>query len=120
MFNSKSSDILLTSNKSINLNAITSFNVDAKETYIASDKIFLGDKNATEPLLKGDITVAQLNTMLDGLIQFFTVYGSEPPNAKLASTPLASGTLVGTLNSVKATLNRSGNGGAKSNRNFTK
>ena len=120
VFNSKSSDILLTSNKSINLNAITSFNVDAKETYISSDKIFLGDKNATEPLLKGDITVSQLNTMLDGLIQFFTVYGSEPPNAKLASTPLASGTLVGTLNSVKATLNRSGNGGAKSNRNFTK
>ena len=119
VFNSKSSDILLTSNKSINLNSITSLNIDTKETYIASDKIFLGDKNATEPILKGDITVNQLNTIIDNLVQFFTVYGKEPSPYKPGSTPLAN-SLVGTLNSAKATLNKSGQGGAKSNRNFTK
>jgi len=118
VFNSKSSDILLSSNKSINLNTPTTINIDSKETYVASNKIFLGDKQATEPLLKGDITVAQLNSIIDGLIQFFTVYGKEPSPYKPASTPL-SNSIVGTLNSVKATLNRSGQGGAKSNRNFT-
>lgn len=119
LFNAKSSDILLTSNESINLNAINSVNVDSKETYIASEKIFLGDKGATEPLLKGDITITQLNTMISNLIQFFTVYGKEPSPYKPASTPLAN-SIVGTLNSVKSTLSKSGQGGAKSNRNFTK
>ncbi len=57
--------------------------------------------------------------MIDGLIQFFQIYGKEPSPYKPGSTPLAN-TLVGTLNSVKATLNRTGQGGAKSNRNFTK
>jgi len=119
VFNTKTSDILLTSNKSINLNAVNSVNVDSKETYVSSDKIYLGDKNATEPLLKGDITITQLNTMINSLIQFFTVYGKEPSPYKPASTPLANN-IVGTLNSVKSTLSKSGQGGAKSNRNFTK
>lgn len=118
VFNAKSSDILLTSNKSINLNTPTTVNIDTKETYIASDKIFLGDKQATEPVLKGDVTVAQLNLLIDTLIQFFTVYGKEPSPYKPGSTPLAN-SMLGNLNSVKATLDRSGNGGAKSNRNFT-
>lgn len=119
VFNAKSSDILLTSNKSINFNTPTTVNIDSKEIYIASEKIYLGDKQATEPILKGDITVTQLNSMIDGLVQFFQVYGKEPSPYKPGSTPLAN-TLVGTLNSVKATLNRTGQGGAKSNRNFTK
>lgn len=118
VFNAKSSDILLTSNKSINLNTPTTVNIDTKETYIASDKIFLGDKQATEPVLKGDITVTQLNLLIDTLIQFFTVYGKEPSPYKPGSTPLAN-SMLGNLNSVKATLDRSGRGGAKSNRNFT-
>ena len=118
ILNSKSSDILLTSNKSINLNTPTTVNIDTKETYIASDKIFLGDKQATEPVLKGDITVTQLNLLIDTLIQFFTVYGKEPSPYKPGSTPLAN-SMLGNLNSVKATLDRSGKGGAKSNRNFT-
>ncbi len=120
VFNAKSSDILLTSNKSINLNTPTTVNIDSKETYIASEKIYLGDKQATEPILKGDITVTQLNILLDNLIQFFTIYGSEPPNLKIGSTPIANASIVPALNNVKATLNRSGQGGAKSNRNFTK
>lgn len=119
LFNAKSSDILLTSNKSINLNTPNSVNIDSKETYIASEKIYLGDKGATEPLLKGDITITQLNAMISILIQFFTIYGKEPSPYKPASTPLAN-SIIGTLNSVKSTLSKSGQGGAKSNRNFTK
>jgi len=57
--------------------------------------------------------------MIDSLVQFFTVYGKEPSPYKPGSTPLAN-SIVGTLNSVKSTLSRSGQGGAKSNRNFTK
>ena len=119
LFNSKTSDILLSSNKSINLNSVNSVNIDSKETYISSEKIYLGDKNASEPVLKGDITVTQLSTMIDSLIQFFTIYGKEPSPYKPGSTPQAN-SIVGTLTSVKSILERSGQGGAKSNRNFTK
>ncbi len=119
VLNAKSSDILLTSNKSINLNTPTTINIDSKETYIASKKIYLGDKQATEPLLKGDITITQLNSIIDSLVQFFTIYGKEPSPYKPGSTPL-SNSIIGTLNSAKATLNRAGQGGAKSNQNFTK
>lgn len=119
LFNSKTSDILLSSNKSINLNSVNSVNIDSKETYISSEKIYLGDKNASEPVLKGDITVTQLSTMIDSLIQFFTIYGKEPSPYKPGSTPQAN-SIVGTLTGVKSILERSGQGGAKSNRNFTK
>lgn len=115
VLNSKTDSILLSSNNSISLNSPSSINIDSKEFIIATNKIYLGNKDATEPLLKGDITVTQLVSMIDALVQFFTAYGGEPPNAKLASTPLASANVVPTLNSVKASLQSR----AKSKNNFT-
>ena len=53
--------------------------------------------------------------MIDALVQFFTIYSNEPPNAKIASTPLASANLIPTLNSVKSILQSQ----AKSQNNFT-
>ncbi len=119
MFNSKNDEILLSAKTSINLNSPTSINIDTKNFIVSTNKIYLGDKQATEPLLKGNITITQLNILIDTLVQFFTIYGSEPPNLKVGSTPLASASIIPTLNNVKATLSRSGVGGAKSGNNFT-
>ncbi len=115
VFNAKNDHILLSSNNSISLNAPSSVNIDSSQFTIAGGNIHLGDKNATEPLLKGDITVTQLSTMIDALVQFFTLYSNEPPNAKIASTPLASANVIPALNSVKSILQSQ----AKSKNNFT-
>jgi len=115
VLNAKTDHILLSSNNSISLNAPTSVNIDSKQFTVAGGNIHLGNKNATEPILKGDITITQLSTMIDALVQFFTVYGSEPPNLKVGSTPIAGANIVPTLNSVKAALQS----GAKSKNNFT-
>ena len=115
VFNAKSDHILLSSNNSISLNAPSSINIDSKQFTVAGGNIHLGNKNATEPILRGDVTITQLSTMIDALVQFFTIYSNEPPNAKIASTPLASANLIPTLNSVKSILQSQ----AKSQNNFT-
>jgi len=115
VFNAKNDHILLSSNNSISLNASTSVNIDSPQFTVAGGNIHLGNKNATEPILRGDITITQLSTMIDALVQFFTIYSNEPPNAKIASTPLASANLIPTLNSVKSILQSQ----AKSQNNFT-
>ena len=115
VFNAKNDHILLSSNNSISLNAPTSVNIDSPQFTIAGGNIHLGDKNATEPLLKGEVTIAQLSKMLDALIQFFQLYSSEPPNAKISSTPLAGSNVIPALNSVKSVLQSQ----AKSKNNFT-
>ena len=115
VFNAKNDHILLSSNNSISLNTPTSVNIDSPQFTIAGGNIHLGNKNATEPILRGDITISQLSNMIDALVQFFTLYSNEPPNAKIASTPLASSNLIPTLNSVKSILQSQ----AKSQNNFT-
>lgn len=115
VFNAKKDHIILSSNNSISLNAPSSVNIDSPEFTIAGGNIHLGDKNATEPVLRGNVTIAQLSTMIDALVQFFTIYSSEPPNAKIASTPLASANVIPALNSVKSILQSQ----AKSKNNFT-
>ena len=54
LLNSKSDSILLTSFNSINLNSVTDVNIDTPSTTIKSDKIKLGDKNASEPIILGN------------------------------------------------------------------
>lgn len=115
LFNTIDNDILFSSKKSINLNSVNSINIDTKDFIINSNQIYLGDKTATEPILKGNITITQLSALIDTLIQFFTIYGNEPPNAKVGSTPLAGTSIVGSLNTIKSTLETQ----SKSKYNFT-
>jgi hypothetical protein len=70
VFNSSNDHILLSSNKSINLNAIESVNVDTDTMVMQTGKLYLGDKNADEPLLLGNQTV----DLLDQLIEAFKVF----------------------------------------------
>lgn len=70
VFNSSLDHILLSSNKSVNLNAIESVNVDTDTMVIQSNKLYLGDKNADEPLLLGNQTVDLLEELIDSLQSF--------------------------------------------------
>ena len=67
VFNSNKDHILLSSNKSINLNAIESVNIDTNNTILNSKSILLGGKTATESVLKGDTTIGLLNLLINQL-----------------------------------------------------
>jgi hypothetical protein len=113
LLNSKSSDILLSSNQSINFNSVNSVNIDTGD-FIVSGGTYLGSPSATEPILKGDALITQLDSLISYLTQFFTIYSNEPPNAKVASTPLDK-SIASSLNNIRANLPSN-----KSKINFTK
>jgi hypothetical protein len=94
-FNSQNDHILLSSAKSINLNARSSINFDTTEdVIIQAGKVKLGSQLATEPVLLGDIAVAQLQEMLDILKDLLLA----------ASTAANGGGPVATLNSKAVEL----------------
>jgi len=72
VLNSKSSDILLSSFKTINLNAVNSVNVDTPATIIKSKRIALGDKNASEPIILGDKFLTDFETLCTDLASLAT------------------------------------------------
>lgn len=64
-FNTKEDHLLLSSAKSINLNAVESINIDTIGTVIMqAGRVNLGSKNATEPVLLGDTTAALLKELI--------------------------------------------------------
>jgi hypothetical protein len=99
VFNSSVDHILLSSNKSINLNGVESVNIDAPTTVIQSTNTYIGSKNATEPLLLGNQTIYLLNQLISNLSGFMTVC------SKLTSTP--PGTLILPLNVAADQVNTS-------------
>jgi hypothetical protein len=72
VFNTTEDHLLLSSAKSISLSSAGTVNVDASEMTIQTEKIYLGSKSATEPLLLGDTTVELLKTMIDVLKDLVT------------------------------------------------
>jgi len=87
VFNSSDDHILLSSNKSVNLNSQESVNVDTDTMVIQTSKLYLGDKNADEPLLLGNQTVDLLDQLIESLKVFTTTCQtlvSTPPGVPLA------------------------------------
>jgi hypothetical protein len=72
VFNTTEDHLLLSSAQSISLSSAGTVNVDATEMTIQTEKIYLGSKSATEPLLLGDTTVELLKTMIDVLKDLVT------------------------------------------------
>jgi hypothetical protein len=101
VFNSTNDHVLLSSNKSINLNAVNSVNIDTPLTVIQSNKVFLGDKEATEPLLYGNKTYDLLEKLLKNLQGFMEICSKQ-----VGTSP---GTLLepltGTATNMKLILN---------------
>lgn len=112
--NSNSDHILLSSAKTINLNAVDGIHFDTTaDTIIQSGRVLLGSKSADEPLLLGDATVSQLQEMLNILKELLVA----------ASTAANAGGPLPTLNSKAIELLTRANlinlELTKSKRNFT-
>jgi hypothetical protein len=96
VFNTTEDHLLLSSKKSINLNAVESINFDTTQpivlsTYPVSDGggVFLGDKNANESVLLGDSTIEVLKTLLKELQTLTNILSTQvgvPPGTPLAPT----------------------------------
>jgi hypothetical protein len=103
VFNSSQDNILLTSKKTVGLNAVESVNIDTKQTIINSSQIFLGGKDATESVLKGDTTVQILSDLLTELINLTTALVSVTPQGGPLVNPAAT-QLLPELVSIKTRL----------------
>jgi len=103
VINSKEDHILLTSNKSVNLNAVEGVNIDTPTTTIQSNTVLLGGKTATEPVLKGDTTIAILSQLVDELTKLTITLQSVTPTGGPLVAPAAT-QLVPVLQSIKTRL----------------
>jgi len=95
VFNTTTDHLLLTSKKSINLNAIEGVYLDTPNVVLNSTSIKLGSKDATESLMLGDKTVTLLSDVLDQLISVVNdlgqlaakpIIGGAAPDPKLIAT----------------------------------
>jgi hypothetical protein len=117
VLNSSTDHILLSSAKSINLNSIDGINFDTPTFTVQSKNIYLGSKNANEPLLLGNQTVKLLNQLISNLSSFAQICStlvSTPPGVPLAPLNIASTQLQTSLEALQANLNN-----LKSKYNYT-
>jgi hypothetical protein len=107
VFNSTTDHILLSAKKTINLNAITSVNIDATDTIIQSNNIYLGSKDATQPVLLGNTTVQLLNQLITSLNGFMSVCSltvGTSPGVYISALGTAASQMMTTLNQLQANL----------------
>jgi hypothetical protein len=92
VFNSTEDHVLLSSKKTVNINAISGFSIDSPQSVIQSNSVLLGGVNATESVLKGDTTInilVDLVTQLQALtIALQTVTPTGGPAVAAAATQL--------------------------------
>jgi len=89
VFNSTEDHILFSSTKSIGLNSLESINIDSPNTTFQSEKIFLGSKNATEPILKGDVTIDLISQLIEQLTNLTIALKTVTPQGGPAVAPAA-------------------------------
>ena len=107
VFNSTTDHILFSSKKSINLNAVTSVNIDAPDTIIQSENVYLGSKDATQPILLGNTTVQLLNQLITNLNAFMNICStavSTAPGSPLGPLNMAASQMITTLNQLQSNL----------------
>jgi len=107
IFNTTQDHILLSSRKSINFNAVSSVNIDAPNTIIQSTNVYLGSKDATESVLKGDTTIKLLKTLVQNLQSFTQICSTlvgVPPGAPLAPLNAVASQLTTTLSQLNTNL----------------
>ena len=102
LINSQTDHVMLSSGLSINLNAAQSVNIDTDNVVVQSNKMYLGSKEANEPLLLGNATVDVLNSLIDVLKQFLDITGNP---SIMISTPAA--TPLAPLNAISQTISNS-------------
>ena len=114
VFNTTEDHLLLSSIKSINLNAVESINFDTTGPIVLqSGEVYLGSKNATEPVLLGQSTVNLLQTLLQELATLTNILSLQvgvPPGVPLAPTSTQAALTNITITNLLTQLN-----GLKSN-----
>lgn len=118
VFNSTEDHILFSSTKSVGLNSLESVNIDSPKTVIQSNNIYLGDKDATEPILLGNQTTILLNQLIVNLKAFTeicSVLVSTPPGTPLGPLNAVSKQFATVLGTLQQNLED-----VKSKQNFTK
>ncbi len=109
ILNTNQDHLLLSSIKSVNLNAVESVNIDTPTTIIQSNKVLLGSKNATEPVLLGDSTIATLASILDNMVGFLNSLEnvvSTAPGTPLITLSLPANLLSSKLDEIKGNLEK--------------
>jgi hypothetical protein len=109
VFNSTLDHILLSSKKSINLNAVENVNIDSPNTTIQSEKVYLGSKNATEAVLLGNSTISTLNNLINNLSAFLQVCSTvvaTAPGTPLVPLNLAASQLSSQLKVIQGNLEK--------------
>ena len=108
VLSAKTDSILLSSQKSIGLSTNGSVNIDSKSYYTNCNDIKLGSKDATEPVLKGDITVdilIQLTNSIQNLANILKVEKNWPGGVLQTGYNAVAGNVLLTLNDVISQLN---------------
>jgi hypothetical protein len=104
VFNTTEDHLLLSSIKSINLNAIESINFDTTGPVILqAGEVYLGSKNATESVLLGNSTIDLLRTLLIQLADLTNTLSLQigvSPGAPLAPTNTVAALTTITINNV--------------------
>ena len=73
-FNAKKDSILLSANTSINLNTQDTVNIDSKNSFtVDTREIYLGSKNATEPVILGNRFLDDFKKLLTEIVSLTTV-----------------------------------------------
>ena len=109
VFNTTEDHILLSSKKSINLNAIDGINIDTPSLTIQSGNVYLGSKNATEPILLGNKTIATLDTLINNLSAFLQVCStivSTAPGTPIVPLNVAATQLSSQLKVIQGNLEK--------------
>ena len=103
MFNASEDHLLLSSAKSIGLSSASTVNIDASTFTVQTNKIYLGSKTATEPLLFGDSTVTLLRQLIEGikgLVDSLSTQVGMPPGALFVPTATIAVSLLPTLQTL--------------------
>jgi hypothetical protein len=92
-FNAKNDSILLSANTSINLNTQDTVNIDSKNKFVVDTKeVYLGSKDATEPVILGDKFLKDFQKLLQNVLSLTSALGTVGtpipfvPNVAVAQT----------------------------------
>jgi len=78
VFNAKTDHIIISGRDSVNLKSPAAVNIDTSKVIVNSGAIFLGDKDAEEPILLGDQTVEVLADAFKELAKWMELFNLVP------------------------------------------
>jgi hypothetical protein len=109
VLNTNQDHLLLSSIKSVNLNAVESVNIDTPTTIIQSGEVLLGSKNAVQPVLLGNSTISTLNNLIDNLSAFLQVCSTvvaTAPGTPIVPLNLSANQLLTQLKVIQGNLEK--------------